>query len=124
MQTTAAADKLIFRKTNQHVGRRIAVTPANSANRHLSYGRIILNPAAPCVTFDNGDQETALICLSGEATVKVAAEASALAQYDSIYIPRDNHIEITTTDEVDFAEFSAEVDQTYPLQVVRYADIS
>jgi len=40
-QSAVAVDKMIFRKTNAHTGRHVAVTPANSSMRHLSYGRII-----------------------------------------------------------------------------------
>src|SRR5437867_3835484 len=122
-QANPVADKLVFRKTNQHVGRRISVTPANSTNRHLSYGRIILAGATRFVSFHNGGQETALICLSGQAIVKVAGQSFDVAQYDSIYIPRDSQVEVTTSSEVDFAEFSADVEHAYPLKVVRYADI-
>src|SRR5271165_5463368 len=108
-------DKMVFRKTNQHLGRRISVTPGNSTNRHLSYGRIRLNQSEPAVAYNSGGQETALICLSGAASVKVQAVAPSkaassqldLSQYDSIYIPRDSEIEVTTASEVDFAEFSA-----------------
>jgi 5-deoxy-glucuronate isomerase len=56
--------------------------------------------------------------------VKVGGAAFDLSQYDSIYIPRDSEIEVTTASEVDFAEFSADVDGLYPLQVVRYSDLS
>jgi 5-deoxy-glucuronate isomerase len=118
-----ATDKLVFRKTNQHVGRRIVVTPSNSTNEHLSYGRILLNRDTPSVSFRNGEQETALICLSGQAVVKVAGQQPEMSQYDSIYIPRESDIEVVTASQVDFAEFSADVESTYPLQVVRYADI-
>ena len=47
-----------------------------------------------------------------------------LAQYDGIYIPRDSSIEVSTAGDVDIAEFSSDVANHYPLQVVRYADIS
>ena len=66
------AEKMVFRQTHQHTGRRVSVTPANSTNQHLSYGRIILNQTNPEVTFSNGNQETGLICLSGSARVKGA----------------------------------------------------
>jgi 5-deoxy-glucuronate isomerase len=115
---------MVFRKTNQHRGRMTSVTPANSTNRHLSYGRIRLSGSDPSVVFNSGGQETALICLSGEASVKVGGESFDLAQYDSIYIPRDRDIEVTTHSEVDFAEFSADVEGSYPLQVVRYSELS
>ena len=62
--TQVNADNMVFRKTKQHVGRQIAVTPSNSTNQHLSYGRIILNSSTPSVSFNNGGQETGLICLS------------------------------------------------------------
>lgn len=119
-----AMDKMVFRKTNQHRGRRISVTPSNSTNRHLSYGRILLDGSQPSVTFSDGVQETALICLAGRATVAVAGKHFDLVQYDSIYIPRDSQIEVTTPSQVDFAEFSADVDNLYPLQVVRYAELA
>ena len=122
--TISSAEKMVFRKTNQHVGRRISVTPSNSTNRHLSYGRIILNASEPSVVFRNHEQETGLVCLSGVASVKVGTQHFDVVQYDSIYIPRGNEIEVTTSSQVDFAEFSAEVENQYPLQVIRYSEIS
>ncbi len=44
----------------------------------------------PAVSFNNGNQETGLICLSGQAAIKVGKNAFDLGQYDSIYIPRDS----------------------------------
>ena len=123
-QSIPAADKMVFRKTNQHIGRTISVTPSNSTNRHLSYGRIILNASQRSVRFKNAGQETGLICLSGRAKVTVAGEPYDLEQYDSIYIPRDREIEVTTESDVDFAEFFADVENTYPLQVIRYVDLA
>ena len=122
--TSAIPGGMVFRKTNQHVGRHLSVTPANSTNRHLSYGRIILNAAMPSVSFENGNQETGLICLSGSAVVKVAGESFNFGQYDSIYIPRDSKVDVTTTSSVDFAEFSCDVAERYPLQFVAYAEMS
>jgi 5-deoxy-glucuronate isomerase len=119
-----AADKMVFRRTNQHVGRKISVTPQNSTNKHLSYGRILLNSSTPSVWFATGEQETGLICLSGEATVKVAKQAFQMAQYDSVYVPRDSSVELSTASAVDFAEFSADVENQYPLKVIRYEEIS
>jgi 5-deoxy-glucuronate isomerase len=117
-------DKMVFRKTNAHIGRLISVSPENSTMKHLSYGRIILNSSTPSVSFSNGNRETGLICLSGRATVKTAGTETKLAQYDAIYIPRDSAIEVSTDSAVDIAEFSSDVEKKYPLQVVRYAEIS
>jgi len=76
------------------------------------------------VSFHNGNQETGLICLAASATVKVGTNSFALGQYDSIYIPRDSQIEISTSQTVDFAEFSSDVEKQYPLQFVPYAEIA
>jgi 5-deoxy-glucuronate isomerase len=122
-QATPAADKMVFRKTNQHVGRHVSVTPSNSTNRHLCYGRIILNSSKPSVVFNNGVQETGLVCLSGAASVKTGGKQYDLVQYDSIYIPRDSEIQVRTDSAVDFAEFSSDVEHKHPVQVIKYSDL-
>lgn len=124
VQPKPAFDKMVFRKTNDHLGRYISVTPANSLNQHLSYGRIILDSSEPRVSFTNGEQETGLICLSGSAMVRVGAVSFDFVQYDSVYIPRGSQVEVSTSSAVDFAEFSADVENDYPLQFVCYSDIS
>jgi 5-deoxy-glucuronate isomerase len=116
-------DKMVFRKTNAHLGRHISVTPQNSANQHLSYGRIILNAKQKSVAFDTPGRETGLIVLSGKALVKVAGQAVSLGRFDSIYVPRDSSIEVSTETQVDIAEFSADVQNKYPVQVVRFEEI-
>jgi len=123
-QSAVPIEKMVFRKTNAQTGRHLAVTPANSAMRHLSYARIILDAAKPLVSFSNGTQETGLICLAGNGTVKIAGNEYNLGQFDAIYIPRDSAIEVSTKTTVDFAEFSAGVKGKYPLKVVRYADVA
>lgn len=65
-----------------------------------------------------------LICLSGQATVAADHKDIEVAQYDSIYIPRDSAVSITTQTSVDIAEFSADVDNLYPLQIVRFAEVA
>ena len=123
-QSAVAVNKMVFRKTNAHIGRHLAVTPANSTMRHLSYGRIILNSSKPQASFSNGEQETGLICLSGNGVVKTAGSEFELGQFDAIYIPRDSTVEVSTKSSVDFAEFSADVKGKYPLKVVHYAEVS
>jgi 5-deoxy-glucuronate isomerase len=126
MSTSAegAGHQLVFRKTHEHTGRRISITPGNSSMKHLAYGRIILNPSNPVEFFSNGDRETGLIVLSGQATVTVDAKEVSLGQYDAIYIPRDSLVKIATGTSADVAEFSAEVAKRYPLQVVHFAEVS
>jgi 5-deoxy-glucuronate isomerase len=113
----------VFRKTNVHKGRKVFITPANSTMKHLCYARIIQDKSTPKVEFENGKQETGLICLSGEVDVAVGAERFKLGERDSVYIPRGSNIHLETTGSADLAEFSADVDQKYPLQIVRYTDV-
>lgn len=124
VMTEPALDRMVFRKTNASVGRHISVTPNNSTNRHLSYGRIILNQVSPNVSFENGNQETGLIVLSGSAAVKTGDTDTTLGKYDAMYIPRDSRIEVATSSAVDIAEFSSDVEKKYPLQIVRFSEIS
>jgi 5-deoxy-glucuronate isomerase len=116
-------DQRIFRQTNKQKGRHTSVTPANSAMKYLVYGRIILDSEVPAAVFATGALESGLICLAGECTVIADGEANTIGQYDSIYLPRDTNVEITTDSSVDLVECAAEVENKYPLQVVRYADI-
>jgi 5-deoxy-glucuronate isomerase len=113
----------VFRRTNAHKGRKVFVTPANSTMKHLCYARIILDRSTPRVEFENGEQETALICLSGEVEVTVGAEHVSLGERDSIYIPHSSSIRLESRTSADIAEFSSDVKGKYPVQVVRYADI-
>lgn len=122
-QPQAALEKMIFHKTNAHTGRQLAVTPQNSTMRHLSYGRIVLNPAQSAVAFANENRETGLICLSGQADVKTGNNTYELCRFDALYIPRDSTIEISTRTSVDLAEFSSDVENRYPLQLVRYSEV-
>src|SRR5262245_9517524 len=122
-QMKQANEQLIFRHTNAQKGRSISITPENSAMKHLIYGRIILDREVPRVSFSTGKLETGLICLSGECTIKAEGQTNKIERYDSIYLPRDTDVEITTDSAVDLVECSSEVERKYPLQVVRYADV-
>ena len=115
--------QLIFRRTNSQKGRHTSITPENSAMKYLVYGRIILDQEFAQVKFSTGKLESGLICLSGECTINAAGQTNKIAQYDSIYLPRATEVEVTTESAVDLVECSAEVDNEYPLQVVRYADV-
>jgi 5-deoxy-glucuronate isomerase len=115
--------RLVFRGTARHTGRKSCVTPQNSALQHLHYGRILLSAECPRVNFETERREVALICLSGECTVQVKGDRYELGLYDAIYVPRDSELSITTSGAADLVECSAEVEELYPLQVVRYASI-
>src|SRR4051794_35229822 len=123
-QTVAAAEKMVFRNTASKPGRNISVTPRNSTNEHLSYGRIILNAGCPSVSFANKNEETGLIVLAGEVTLRTAGQEFTLTQFDSVYIPRDSQVEVSSGTVADIAEFSADVEKRYPLKVVRFTELS
>src|SRR6266404_1365584 len=109
-QMKEQTNQIVFRKTNAQKGRTISVTPENSSMKHLSYGRIILDSEVPRVSFATGDQESGLICLSGKCTITCDGETNQIEQYDSIYLPRDSQVEVTTESTVDLAECSADVE--------------
>ena len=113
--------------THQGTGRRISVKPGQTAARYLHYGRITLAANDVPVSFQNDEHETGLVCLKGRAKVTVAGESFELKQYDAVYVPRDSRIEVAPREAsgegCDLAEISAPVDNKYPLQVVRFADV-
>jgi len=118
------AERMVFRKTNAQIGRHISVTPDNSTNRHLCYGRIILRDQTKSVSFNTAEHETSFIVLAGSVKVAVNGETIELAKHDAAYIPRDSAVRISTDESADVAEFSAKVAERYPLQIVRYTDVS
>jgi 5-deoxy-glucuronate isomerase len=122
-QTQKVSGEYVFHGTNRRKGRHVSVTPQNSSMRHLVYGRIILDAGTPRAAFSTGRLETGLICLSGRCDVKAGGETHRIERHDSVYVPRDTEVEITTETAVDLVECSAEVENRYPLQVVRYADV-
>jgi len=109
----------IVRNTGGHRGRRISVTPENSAARHLHFGRIVLDGDE--AAFSTGELETALLCLEGTAAVEVDGLPFELARYDALYVPRDSGVRVSGA--CDVAEIAAPVAKRYPLQVVRFADV-
>ena len=112
----------IFRKTHSHSGRKVAISPANSSMQHLCYARIRIDARTPDVAFNTGNRETALICLDGEAEISAGKEKFTLNKYDAAYIPRGSEVKIHGQ-AADLAEFAADVEGDYPVQVVRYADV-
>jgi 5-deoxy-glucuronate isomerase len=112
----------VFRGTHRHSGRRVFITPENSSMRHLCYARIRLDGSISDVNFNTGDKETALICLSGQAEIEAGREKFTLSKHDAAYIPKGCAVKVRGGS-ADLAEFSAEVEGSYPLQIVRYADV-
>lgn len=111
--------------THKGKGRRTAVAPGETAARYLHYGRITLDASDAPLSFNNGDHETGLICLKGQAKVSTAGRTFQFTPYDALYIPRDSEIEVQAEGEAgcDFAEISAPVAVQYPLQFVAFSDV-
>ena len=118
-----AKDTCIVRNTAGHKGRTLAVEPG-PASRYLYYGRIVLDAGDAPIRFETGERETGLVCLKGSATVRADGQAFTLGRLDSLYVPRDGSIEVTAgAGGCDLAEVAAPVEQKYPLQFVRLADV-
>jgi len=115
-------DGNLFRRTHAYTGRKVVITPSNSSMKELSYARIRLTGEVSKVQFETGRQETALICLSGQAAIHAADQQFELRQYDSLYVPRNHSVHITAQN-ADIAEFSAPVTGNYPVQFVSYEQV-
>src|SRR5215467_11321486 len=117
-------ESCVVRNTAGRKGRTRAVSPDKTASRHLHYGRIILDAEDAPIIFANGEQETALICLKGGATIQTAGSSFELTKYDALYIPRDENIGVQpSADGCDLAEISAPVESRYPAQFVSYREV-
>lgn len=108
-------------QTDKAKGRNISVKPGATAMRNLHYGRIILD-SGESLKFNNENHETGLVCLKGKGVVSVDGEKFEFGQYDSIYIPRDSLIGVTSNGGCDFAEISAPVENKYPLKFVSFSE--
>ena len=122
--TSLNASKLLFSGTASRRGRHISITPANSEMAHLHYGRIILGSEEPRAAFATEGRDTALLCMRGACSVTVDGKRHDIGLYDAIYVPRGSAVVVETTGEVDLVECAAEVSGDYPLQVIRYAELS
>jgi 5-deoxy-glucuronate isomerase len=114
----------VVRDTASRKGRTRAVAPGQTAARHLSYGRIILEAGGAPVAVDTKDCETALIALGGDATVDAENRSYRLTKYDALYVPRDSAFRVAPgTGGCDIAEIAAPVSAKHPVQFVAFADV-
>lgn len=112
-------------RTHEGHGRRSAVAPGATAARYLHYARITLNTGDAALEFANGDHETGLICLRGNALVTANGETFQLGRYDTVYVQRDSIITVAVNgdDGCDLAEVSAPVAKRYPTKFVSYKEV-
>lgn len=114
----------VLRATHARKGRTLWLAPASAAVRHLHYGRIILDAGDAALSFSNGELETGLVGLAGEARLEIGGRPFALGRYDAVYVPRDSEIAVAPGPEgCDLAEISAPVERRYPLRLVRFSDV-
>jgi 5-deoxy-glucuronate isomerase len=114
----------VVRNTAARKGRTRSVSPGQTAARHLHYGRIILEAGDPAVRVDPGTHETGLVSVKGRAVLSVEGRQFQMTPYDSIYIPRQTAFEVQAAEGgCDLVEFSADVDNAYPLQFVAFDDV-
>jgi 5-deoxy-glucuronate isomerase len=114
----------LIRATHMRKGRTRWLNPDTGSVRHLHYSRINLDPDAAPIEFSTGTHETGLICLHGRASIEIAAACFEVTPYDALYVPRDFLIRVTpSADGCDFAEVSAPVSGTYPVQFVPFSGV-
>ena len=114
----------VRRATHRAKGRTCSLAPGNGAVRHLHYGRIILDAGEAPLEFSTGRRETGLICLRGKATVEASGQTFELTPYDALYVPRESGVQVVPSAEgCDFAEISAPVEGSYPVQFVSFAAV-
>jgi 5-deoxy-glucuronate isomerase len=114
----------LIRATHTRKGRTNWINPESASVCHLHYGRIVLDGGAAPLEFATGRHETGLICLRGGATVEIGTERFDLARYDALYVPRDSRVRVNPSSQgCDFAELSAPVSGTYPVQFVSFSSV-
>ncbi|HEV3202084.1 MAG TPA: 5-deoxy-glucuronate isomerase [Bryobacteraceae bacterium] len=114
----------LIRATHTRKGRTSWLNSHTGSVRHLHYGRIILDSESAPLEFSTAMHESGLICLRGRASIEVAAAHFELAPYDALYVPRDSSVRVTPSSAgCDFAEVSAPVSGTYPVQFVPFSSV-
>jgi len=117
------ADRYLYRGTASKKGRHLFISPANSSMKQIHYGRIILDASLPELAWSTGTHEAALIVMGGACVARVDGQEIALGPYDALYVPRGSSVALSAKAGVDIIECAAEVEGSYPLQIVRYADV-
>jgi len=102
--------KILFKNTGSKAGRNWIITPENSELDSLAYSRIILNSQISKIDYTNGENEVALICLSGKGKIRLGDLEYSFKPYDSLFIPSNKTGTIETDSTLDIVECSAPSD--------------
>lgn len=96
------------------------MTPKNSAFKHLSAGRIILDKDHHSAKGINDGAETTLLCLHGKGKVTVEGKNYELSRLDGLYISRGLPFEVSTDDGIDIVEASCATEKIHPVKYVNF----
>lgn len=115
------ADSTLFRRTHEVKGRKRIIDQTNSGLDFLRYGRIVLDGEA--IEVDTGGEEIAFLCAGGGGEIRVGGETHTLGRYDALYVPRETRCTVASAGAFDVVEVAAPASKSYPVQLVRFADI-
>ncbi len=96
------------------------MTPATSAFKCISAGRIILDSEVTTAHGENPGAETTLLCLHGEAIVSVGSKEYTLTRLDGLYITKGLPFDVRTTSSCDLVEGSAPTSKEHPVRYVNF----
>jgi 5-deoxy-glucuronate isomerase len=113
------SENWLFRNTAAEQGRTISITPQNSEFVAIHAGRIILS-AGQSASGQNPGRETTLMCLHGDATVRVGEKTFELTHFDGLYISRGVEFTVSTSTNVDIVEASAPTEKRWPTKYVSF----
>ena len=118
-----SAQELIVRNTASLKGRSIFITPNESPLKVLSCARIILDGNLAEVSAHTEGQEVALICISGEGSVRVESESYEMKLYDGLYLPPHTSYQVASSGPFDLAEASAPNDRPGKVHFVPFSEV-
>ncbi len=113
-------NRMLFRNTAGHTGRRRVITPANSDLEYLSYGRTVLKAGDTPVTFHTGDEEVVILCMNGTGTIEAAGQIYTLKKWDSLFAGAGVRLTLSTATSVDFLECAAPTEKRGAVQFIPF----
>ncbi len=108
-----------FRNPKPFEGLRWIITPQNSELRFLKYARIQLNKDGK-IDYNTASDEAVIVCMEGEALLKVEGKEFLLKKHSAVYIPKNTTFAISALKKFDASLFTAPAENKYE---VYYADI-
>ena len=104
--------KYFFKDPGSIKGLVWIATPENTELEYLSYARIKL-PTNEVLVHNNKENESVIVCMSGESFIEVNNEKYFLKKHSAIYIPKETEFKIVALENFDGALFSAPAERKY-----------